>query len=90
MKKHTPVHSSEGHNTDHGVFASGGAVRQGGQSRFFKNARDAFGKFLSTENRFTGRTSAAHPVQTDEIWEKSSGHSDGGHSKSQKPVLPRR
>jgi hypothetical protein len=54
-------------------LAEGGPVRVDGTDKHYKRARNAFGRFLSTKDRFTdGRKPAGFPeeTETDENWSK--------------------
>jgi hypothetical protein len=54
-------------------LAEGGAVRNDGTDKHYKRARNAFGRFLSTKDRFTsGRKPTDWPAETmtDESWSK--------------------
>ena len=86
-----------GHNDGHGIFASGGPVRNEGNDRFYKtDTRGRDGKFLGTEDRFTGgRKPAGYPQEadTEENWAKPKGVGltdvdDFGDCKTLKPVTP--
>jgi hypothetical protein len=94
-KPHSP--SIGGHNNGHGVFAQGGPVRNERPDRFYKTKdRNEYGKFLSTEDRFTGgRKPAGFPqeAETEENWVKPAGvgrtdPDDIGDCKKLKPVMP--
>ena len=86
-----------GHNDGHGIFASGGPVRNESNDRFYKTkTRSERGQFLGSEDRFTGgRKPAGSPqeAETEENWIKPKGvgttdNDDIGDCKSLKPVLP--
>jgi hypothetical protein len=79
------------------MFAAGGPVRHEGNDKFYKSKdRNEFGKFLSTEDRFSGgRKPAGFPQEadTEEGWIKPKGvglteKDDAGDCKKLKPVLP--
>lgn len=89
--------SEGGSNDGHGIFAEGGPVRNSSNDRFYKtDTRDEFGRFLGTEDRFSGgRKPAGFPAEaeSDENWSKPKGvgHTDAddaGDCKTLKPVLP--
>ena len=103
MRRHHQNHeqpnepSIGGHNDGHGIFASGGPVRNESNDRFYKTkTRSERGQFLGSEDRFTGgRKPAGFPqeAETEENWVKPKGvgttdNDDIGDCKSLKPVLP--
>jgi len=99
LQDHEPPHepSEGGVNNGHGIFASGGPVRNETVDRHYKTpTRTKLGQFLSKEDRFTsGRMPAGFPQEadTEENWSKPKGvgHTDAddeGDCKSLKPVVP--
>lgn len=90
--------SEGGVNDGHGMFATGGPVRNTGNDKHFKTeTRNEYGHFLSSEDRFSGgRKPAGFPqeAETAESWVKPAGvghtdRDDAGDCKVLKPVLPR-
>ena len=95
---------NKGHRSMEASFAKGGAVQDAPAKDFKKDdpqGRGEFGKFLGTENRFSGgaidRRVQGDPEsrRTEEVWPKGKGvgrteHDDQGDDKSLPPVKPRK